>query len=134
MTAVPEDLRYTKDHEWLRTLDEARNRAYVGITDYAQRQLGDVVYVELPNPGDRFEATEPFGSVESVKAVTEAYMPVSGTIIAVSEAIGDSPELVNDDPYGEGWLIEIRLSDPAQLDGLLSAAEYDAYIREEEPE
>jgi len=131
MAVTPEDLSYTKDHEWVRATGD---RARVGITDHAGRQLGDVVYVELPNPGDRFDATEPFGSVESVKAVSEVYMPVSGTIAAVNESLNDSPEQVNDDPYGDGWFIEITLSNPAELDGLLTAAEYEDYIREEASE
>lgn len=128
MASTPTDRSYTKDHEWIRVTDD---RARVGITDHAQRQLGDVVYVEVPGPGDRFEATEPFGSVESVKAVAEVYMPVSGTVLAVNETLNNSPEQLNDDPYGDGWVIEISLSNTAELDGLLTAAEYDDYVREE---
>jgi glycine cleavage system H protein len=131
MANTPEDLSYTKDHEWVRRTGD---RVRVGITDHAQRQLGDVVYVELPRAGDRFEATEPFGSVESVKAVSEVYMPVSGTIAAINETLNESPEQVNDDPYGDGWFIEIRVANSAELDGLLSAAEYEDYIREEASE
>jgi glycine cleavage system H protein len=131
MANVPKEFSYTKDHEWVR---KAGDRARVGITDHAQRQLGDVVYVELPQSGDRFDATEPFGSVESVKAVAEVYMPVSGAVVAVNETLADSPEQVNDDPYGDGWFIEIHVSDPAQLDGLLSAAEYEQYLQEEASE
>ncbi|MGH3915193.1 MAG: glycine cleavage system protein GcvH [Pseudonocardiaceae bacterium] len=128
MSSVPEDLKYSKDHEW------ARQRAdvvVVGLTDHAQRQLGDVVYVELPNVGDHFEATEPFGSVESVKAVSEMYTPVTGEVITVNEGLSESPELLNEDPYGEGWLIEIRMTDAAQLAGLLTPAEYTDYIQQE---
>lgn len=128
MAFSPEDLSYTKDHEWVRTTGD---RARVGITDHAQRQLGDIVYVELPQPEARLEATEAFGTVESVKSVAEVYMPVSGTVAAVNETLHESPEQINDDPYGEGWFIEIRLSNPAQLDSLLTAAEYEEYVREE---
>ncbi|MGH8904543.1 MAG: glycine cleavage system protein GcvH [Egibacteraceae bacterium] len=131
MAFIPDDLSYTKDHEWVRTTGD---RARVGITDHAQRQLGDVVYVELPSVGQRLDATEPFGSVESVKAVSEVYMPVSGTVAVVNETLSDSPEQVNDDPYGDGWFIEISVSNPAELDGLLTAAEYEDYIREEASE
>ncbi|MGH3987345.1 MAG: glycine cleavage system protein GcvH, partial [Pseudonocardiaceae bacterium] len=106
--SVPEDLKYTKDHEWAR---QRQNVAVVGITDHAQRQLGDVVFVELPEVGDRFEANEPFGSVESVKAVSEVYTPVTGEVIKVNEELSESPEKLNDDPYGDGWLIEIRMTD-----------------------
>ena len=131
MTNTPEDLSYTKDHEWVRVKGDD---ATVGITDHAQHQLGDVVYVELPKVGDKFEASEPFGSVESVKAVSEIYMPLAGTVTAVNEALNDSPELVNNDPYGEGWMIVIKVENPAQVHGLLTAAEYDDYIKEEASE
>lgn len=128
MSNIPEDLSYTKDHEWVR-IDGAQ--ATIGITDHAQNQLGDVVYVELPKAGDKFETSEPFGSVESVKAVSEIYMPVSGTVAAVNEALNDAPEKVNEDPYGTGWMIRITMSEPAQADSLLSAIEYEDYIKEE---
>ena len=131
MANTPEDLSYTKDHEWVRT---AGDRATVGITDHAQQQLGDVVYVELPRVDDKFEASEPFGSVESVKAVSEIYMPVSGTVVEVNSALNDAPENVNSDPYGSGWMIVIKPDNPAQLDGLLTAAEYEDYIKEEASE
>jgi glycine cleavage system H protein len=131
MAITPEDLSYTKDHEWVRVKG---SRATVGITDHAQKQLGDVVYVELPKVGDRFEASEPFGSVESVKAVSEVYMPVTGTVVEVNETLNDSPELVNEDPYGEGWMIVVEMENPAEVDGLLSAAEYEDYIKEEASE
>jgi glycine cleavage system H protein len=131
MAITPEDLGYTKDHEWVRVKG---GRATVGITDHAQKQLGDVVYVELPKVGDRFEASEPFGSVESVKAVSEVYMPVTGTVVEVNEALNDSPELVNEDPYGEGWMIVVEMENPGEVDGLLSAAEYEDYIKEEASE
>jgi glycine cleavage system H protein len=109
-------------------------RATIGITDHAQKQLGDVVYVELPKVGDRFEATEPFGSVESVKAVSEVYMPVTGTVMEVNESLNESPEQVNEDPYGDGWMIVVKVDNPAELDGLLTAAEYEDYIKEETSE
>lgn len=131
MPETPEDLSYTKDHEWVRVKG---NEATVGITDHAQKQLGDVVYVELPKVGDKFEASEPFGSVESVKAVSEIYMPVSGSVVEVNESLNDSPEQVNDDPYGDGWMIRIRIDNPAQVDALLTSVEYDDYIKEEAAE
>lgn len=128
MANTPEDLAYTKDHEWIRAKGDL---ATVGITDYAQKQLGDVVYVELPKVGDRFEATEPFGSVESVKAVSEIYMPVTGSVVEVNETLNDSPEQINEDPYGDGWLIVVKMENPAQADGLLTSAEYEDYIKAE---
>ena len=131
MAHTPEDLGYTKDHEWIRAKG---NEATVGITDHAQNQLGDVVYVELPKVGDKFESSEPFDSVESVKAVSEIYMPVSATVIEVNEALNDSPEHVNEDPYGEGWMIRIKVDKPAELDALLTAVEYEDYIKEEAAE
>jgi glycine cleavage system H protein len=131
MAHTPEDLSYTKDHEWVRLKED---QATVGITDHAQDQLGDVVYVELPKVGDKFEVSEPFGSVESVKAVSEIYMPLSGTVLEVNESLNDSPEQVNEDPYGDGWMIVVKIDNPAQVDGLLSAAEYEDYIREEASE
>lgn len=131
MANTPDDLTYTKDHEWVRVKAE---QATVGITDHAQNQLGDVVYVELPKVGDKFEASEPFGSVESVKAVSEIYMPLSGTVTAINETLNDSPELVNEDPYGDGWMISIKIENPSQVDGLLSAIEYEDYIKEEASE
>jgi glycine cleavage system H protein len=131
MANTPEDLSYTKDHEWVRTKGD---EATVGITDHAQNQLGDVVYVELPKVGDKFEASEPFGSVESVKAVSEIYMPVGGTVTEVNESLNDSPEQVNEDPYGDGWMIRIKIDNPAQVDALLTAVEYEDYIKEEAAE
>jgi glycine cleavage system H protein len=131
MANTPEDLSYTKDHEWVRVKGE---EATVGITDHAQNQLGDVVYVELPKVGDKFEASEPFGSVESVKAVSEIYMPLSGSVLAINETLNDSPELVNEDPYGDGWMITIKIENASQVDGLLSAIEYEDYIKEEASE
>jgi glycine cleavage system H protein len=131
MANTPEDLSYTKDHEWVRVKE---NLATVGITDHAQQQLGDVVYVELPKVGDRFEASEPFGSVESVKAVSEVYMPLAGSVVEVNESLNDSPEQVNEDPYGEGWMIRIKMDNLSQVDALLTAIEYEDYIKEESAE
>ncbi|MCI0488235.1 MAG: glycine cleavage system protein GcvH [Blastocatellia bacterium] len=128
MANIPEDLNYTKDHEWVRVEEK---RATVGITDHAQNQLGDVVYVELPKVGDTFEVAEPFGSVESVKAVSEIYMPLGGTVAEVNDSLNDSPEQVNDDPYGDGWMIVIEIENLSQVDSLLNAAEYEDYIKEE---
>ena len=131
MSNTPEDLSYTKDHEWVRVKGD---EATVGITDHAQNQLGDVVYVELPKIGDKFESSEPFGSVESVKAVSEIYMPLGGSVIGVNESLNDSPEQVNEDPYGEGWMIRIKIDNPSQVDALLTAVEYEDYIKEEAAE
>jgi glycine cleavage system H protein len=131
MANTPEDLNYTKDHEWIRVQGDV---ATVGITDHAQKQLGDVVYVELPKAGDKFEASEPFGSVESVKAVSEIYMPLSGSVVEVNDSLNDEPERVNTDPYGDGWMIRIKMDNPSQVDGLLSSIEYEDYIKEEESE
>jgi glycine cleavage system H protein len=131
MANTPEDLSYTKDHEWVRVKGDL---ATVGITDHAQKQLGDVVYAELPKVGDRFEAAEPFGSVESVKAVSEVYMPLTGTVNEVNESLNESPEQINEAPYQEGWMIVVRMENPAQVDALLIAAEYEDYIKEEAAE
>ncbi len=131
MANTPEDLGYTKDHEWVRVRGD---QATIGITDHAQNQLGDVVYVEMPKVGDKFDVAEPFGSVESVKAVSEIYMPLTGAVVEVNEKLNDSPELVNADPYGEGWMIVIKMDNPAQVDGLLNSAEYEDYIKEEASE
>jgi glycine cleavage system H protein len=128
MSNIPEDLNYSKDHEWVRVSGES---ATVGITDHAQNQLGDVVYVELPRVGDKFEVSESFGSVESVKAVSEIYMPAGGTVTQVNEALNESPEKVNEDPYGTGWMIVIKMDVPSQIDSLLTAIEYEDYIKSE---
>lgn len=124
----PNDLRYTREHEWIRTDD---GRARVGITDYAQDALGDVVYVQLPDPGLEVIASASCCEVESTKSVSEVYAPVSGTIVEVNEALADTPELLNQDPYGNGWLFVIELSDPSQVDSLLDAAAYEALVNEE---
>jgi glycine cleavage system H protein len=128
MANVPEDLHYSKDHEWVRVDGDV---ATVGITDYAQNSLGDVVYVELPKAGEKFSANESFGSVESVKAVSEVFSPVSGEIAESHDALADDPEKVNTDPYGEGWMIRIKMSNPGEVDSLLTAAEYEDFTKAE---
>ncbi len=128
MANIPDDLHYSKDHEWVRVEGGV---AIVGITDYAQDSLGDVVYVELPKGGDEFAANEPFGSVESVKAVSEVFSPVSGEIVAINETLADTPEKVNEDPYGEGWMIRVQMSSPGEVDSLLTAAEYEDFTKAE---
>ncbi|MFP5488012.1 MAG: glycine cleavage system protein GcvH [Acidimicrobiia bacterium] len=123
---VPEDLRYSAEHEWTRRLDDG-SRVRVGITDFAQDSLGDVVYVDLPAVGTTVSANEAVGELESTKSVSEMYAPVSGTVVAVNESLADSPQLLNDDPYGDGWLCEIEMSDPSELDALLDASAYTAH-------
>ena len=125
MANVPEGLFYSKDHEWLRVEGETGT---VGITDHAQNSLGDVVYVELPKAGETFAAHDTFGSVESVKAVSELFLPVAGEDTEVNESLTDEPEKVNTDPYGDGWMLRVRLSNRGEVDSLLSAAEYEDYI------
>ena len=121
----PEDLRYTREHEWARK----KGSSYVvGITDFAQSQLGDVVYVELPDVGDPVKKGESFGVVESTKAVSELFAPLSGKVVEVNDPLSDAPETVNDDPYGEGWLIRVRLSDPAEVEALLDAPAYREFL------
>jgi glycine cleavage system H protein len=121
----PDDLRYTKEHEWAR---DERGRIRVGITDYAQDALGDVVYVDLPEVGSRVEAHAPLGEVESTKSVSDVYSPVSGTVAERNDAIGDRPELVNEQPYGDGWLVVIEPAGTDPLTGLLDAAGYRAFV------
>lgn len=123
MANIPEDLQYSNEHEWIRHTDE-EGVVEVGITDYAQSELGDIVYLELPAAGDSIRRTQSFGTIEAVKAVSELYAPVSGEVVAVNEELDASPALVNSDPYGEGWMVRIRLSAPADLDDLLDAAAY----------
>jgi len=118
---IPAELRYSENHEWVRV---EGNRAVIGITDFAQSELGDIVFVELPAVGDAVRAGESFGSVESVKTVSELYAPVSGQVVEVNEALNDSPERVNKAPYGDGWLIVVELADAAELDRLCSADRY----------
>ena len=129
MANVPEDLHYSKDHEWIRVEGDV---GIIGITDHAQHSLGDVVYVELPKTGDRFAAHEVFGSVESVKAVSELYCPVAGEVTEVNESLADDAEKVNTDPYGAAWMIKLRVSDPGEVDKLMSAVEYEDYIKDAE--
>jgi glycine cleavage system H protein len=129
MANYPEDLHYTRDHEWLRLEGE---QGRIGITDFAQEALGDVVYVELPKVGDKFSAGEPFGSVESVKSVSELFTPVSGEVTEINAALTDAPEMVNSEPYGNGWMIRIKVADPADVDSLLSASEYEDFIKQKE--
>jgi len=121
----PTDRRYTKEHEWVRVED---NVAVVGITDYAQDQLGDIVYLELPSPGTQVKQLDKLGEIESVKAVSDLYSPVSGEVVEVNQEVNDRPELVNQSPYDEGWLVRVRLADPAEVDDLLSAEQYDELI------
>jgi glycine cleavage system H protein len=125
----PEDLKYTRDHEWARIKG---NRVTVGITDFAQDQLGDVVYVELPDVGDVVKKGEGFGVVESTKAVSDLFAPVSGKVVEVNDPLADAPETVNDDPYEEGWMIVVEAADPKDLADLLDAAAYKKFVEEEQ--
>lgn len=123
---VPEELKYTQEHEWVARTGSDTVR--VGITDYAQEQLGDVVFVQMPEPGERVTAGNAVGEVESTKSVSDIFAPLAGEVVARNENLDAQPELVNEDPYGEGWMIEIRLVDPAAVDGLMSAADYQKFI------
>ncbi len=127
----PDELKYTKEHEWVRVDGE---NATVGITDHAQDELGDVVFVELPAIGDKIGMDEPFGNVESVKAVSELFMPLTGVVLKVNTALEEVPEPVNDDPYGKGWMVRIRIEAPSEMDALLSSEEYDDYISNGDPD
>jgi glycine cleavage system H protein len=135
---IPEDLRYSSDHEWIRPLDAAATAAIspdtpvvrIGITDYAQNSLGDIVFVQMPEPGTTIEPGESIGEVESTKSVSDIFAPVSGTVLSRNDALDSAPELVNSDPYGDGWMLEVELADPAQLDELLDAAGYAETIGE----
>jgi glycine cleavage system H protein len=124
--SYPENLKYSRDHEWIRA--EADGTAYVGITDYAQSQLGDIVFVDVSTVGETFKQGEVFGAVEAVKTVSELLMPVGGEILELNEALSEAPERVNHDPYGEGWMIKIKTSDAAELNTLLDAKAYAAEI------
>jgi glycine cleavage system H protein len=126
----PPEFLYTKEHEWIR-VDESVG--IIGITDHAQRELGDIVYVELPKVGDHVTAKEAFGTVESVKAVSDLYSPVTGEVIGVNSKLQNTPELLNADPHGEAWLIRVQLSDRSETEKLMTAEEYEAYFREEKP-
>ncbi len=125
----PEDLQYTKEHEWARI---EGNRVVIGITDFAQEELGDVVFVELPQVGAAVEAMGVFGVVESVKAVSDLFSPVGGTVVDINPELEDRPELVNESPYGDGWMIVIEVSETAAFHGLLSAADYQTYLAQEQ--
>ncbi len=124
----PEELRYTSEHEWVRGTDTEGGPLRVGITDYAQEALGDIVFASLPEVGDEVEAGGPVGELESTKSVSDIYAPVSGRIVARNDVLDATPELVNTDPYGEGWLFDIEPSDPAALSGLMSASDYQASL------
>ena len=121
----PDNLRYTKDHEWIRVEGD---EATIGITDFAQHELGDIVYVEVETVGQRLDAGKVFGTVEAVKTVSDLYLPVSGTIVTVNPALNHNPELVNNDPYGEGWMVKVRLDSAADVDGLMDAAAYQQLV------
>ncbi len=125
---APDDLLYSKEHEWIQRESDV---ATIGITEHAQKELGDVVFADLPEVGTTFKVNEAFGSVESVKAVSEVYMPVSGEVVETNESLLDAPEKINDDPYGEGWIIRIRLGNPTDLETLMSSQEYSKYVEEE---
>ena len=124
----PEDNRYAKSHEYVHV---EGNTGTIGITDYAQKELGDVVFVELPQVGTQLEAGDELGSIESVKAVSELFVPVGGEVIEINEALAEKPELVNTDPYGDGWMIRLRVSDPTEVDELMTAEEYEEYVEKE---
>ncbi len=123
--AFPNDRKYTKEDEWIKI---EGTTGTIGITDYAQNALGDIVFVELPKVGAKLEQSGTFGSVESVKAVSDVYSPVSGEVVEVNNALADAPEKVNEEPYGAGWIMKLRISDPAQVEKLMTAAEYDEYV------
>jgi len=124
---IPSDLKYTKDHEWIRVEGAF---AFIGITDFAQGELGDIVYLEIETVGETLAKEEVFGTIEAVKTVSDLFMPVSGEILEMNEGLADAAELVNTDPYGEGWLVKIKITDAAELDDLLSASEYQKLIAE----
>ena len=129
MANIPEDLHYSKDHEWVRVDGDV---ATIGITDFAQHSLGDVVYIELPTVGDKFAGHEAFGSVESVKAVSEVFTPVAGEVVEVNDGLNDTPEAVNSDAYGAAWMIKVKMDNPGEADAMLNAAEYEEYLSESE--
>ena len=125
--AYPQQYRYTKEHEWI---DVQGDAAKIGITDYAQQELGDVVFVELPNAGAKVEKGKSLGSIESVKAVSDIYTPASGQVVEANSELQNKPETINTDPHGEGWLVKIKLANPAEVNALMDAAAYEAYIAE----
>lgn len=122
---IPADLKYTKDHEWIRIEGD---EAYVGVTDYAQGELGDVVFIEIETEGEDLDKEEVFGTIEAVKTVSDLFMPIGGTVVEVNGALEDTPDVVNKDPYGEGWLIKIKMADVAELSELLDAEAYEALL------
>jgi len=128
---IPKELRYSEEHEWAAVDD---NIATIGITDYAQEQLGDIVYVELPETGTEVTKGDKFGVIESVKAVSDIYSPVTGTVVTVNTGLPNTPETVNEEPYGDGWMIRVEMSDPEELDDLMTAAEYETFIEKAEEE
>ena len=123
--SFPDNLRYTKDHEWLRI---ENNEAYVGITSFAQSELGDIVYIDVDSEGEQLEKEEVFGSVEAVKTVSDLFMPINGEVLEFNEKLEDNPELINSDPFGEGWIIKISVSDASDLEKLLSSADYEKLV------
>jgi len=127
----PQELLYTKEHEWIR-VDESIGT--IGITDYAQKELGDIVFVELPKVGDHVTANESFGTVESVKAVSEIYSPVTGEVTAINAKVQSSPEILNTDPHGDAWLVRVHLTDRREIENLMTADDYEAYIKEKKAE
>jgi glycine cleavage system H protein len=129
--AYPTQFRYTKEHEWI---DAKGDAATIGITDYAQHELGDVVFVELPKAGSKLTAGKTFGSVESVKAVSEIYAPANGEVVEANPKLKDAPESINSDPHGEGWLVKIKLANPSELNSLMDAKAYEAFIEEKKKE
>ena len=122
---IPQNLKYSNDHEWIRVEGD---EAFIGITDFAQSQLGDIVFVDVDTVGETIEANEVFGSIEAVKTVSDAFIPVGGEILEFNEALNDAPDTVNKDPYGEGWMIKIKMTDPSQVDALLTAEQYAALV------
>ena len=124
---IPKDLKYTKEHEWVKVEGDL---ATVGVTDYAQEQLSDIVYLELPAPGTKVEQMKPIGTIEAVKAVTDIYAPVGGEMVEANEEAKNTPGIINQDPYGAGWIVRLKFSDPKQLDNLLSSAEYEKLLGE----
>lgn len=127
MSTILDTLKYSKDHEWIRVEGDV---AYIGITDFAQSELGDIVFVDVDTVGDTVEQNEIFGSVEAVKTVSDLFIPVTAEVLELNEQLDSNPELINSDPYGEGWIIKVKLANPAELDTLLSAADYKAQIGE----
>ena len=129
MSNIPDDLRYTEEHEYIKTSEEP-GVVYVGITDYAQGELGDIVYVELPDVGASYEKMEVFGTIEAVKAVSELFSPVSGEVVEINGALENDPSIINQDPYGDGWMVKVRLRSATDLDQALAAADYAQHIGE----